>query len=164
MHTHRRPLAHVIPFVADATLRRELLATADELRRRINGLAAAGLDWGPCHGDLTFDNLHLTGTGEFVWYDFDSGGPGWRALDIQGWAAFDPMRRPRGEAFIAGDCVVRPLRAADLAAAPLLTLAQDIWSLSLDLRYHIDPSSDTAVSTFFESAIPPITDRFAQLT
>ena len=74
------------------------------------------------------------------------------------------MRRPRGEAFIAGYRVVRPLRAADLAAAPLLTLTQDIWSLSLDLRYHIDQSSDTAVSTFFESAIPPITDRFAQLT
>lgn len=157
------PLVHVLSFIADAPLREDLLTTADVLRGRIEGLAAVGLDWGPCHGDLTFDNLHLTDDGAFAWYDFDSGGPGWRALDIQGWTVFDPVRQPLGEAFVAGYRTVRPLGEADLTAAPLLTLAQEIWSLSLDLRYHTDQSSDTAVPAFFGSAIPLITDRLALL-
>ncbi len=77
-----RPLAHVAPLVSDIAVRQDLIAVAHEVRERIAGLVADGLDWGPCHGDLTFDNLHLTSENEFVWYDFDSGGPGWRALDL----------------------------------------------------------------------------------
>ncbi len=156
-----RPLAHIIPLVTDATSRRELLAAADVLRNRISALAAQGLDWGPCHGDLTFDNLHLTSEGEFVWYDFDSGGPGWRALDIQGWSAFEPAWRPLGDAFVAGYRAVRPLSDANLAAAPLLTLTQDVWGLSLDLRYHVDRQDDRTLDSHLGTAIGGLIARFA---
>jgi Ser/Thr protein kinase RdoA (MazF antagonist) len=154
-----QPLANIVPLIASETQRRDLLATAHQLRSRITELASHGLDWGPCHGDLTFDNLHLTDTRDFVWYDFDSGGPGWRALDLQGWSAFDPAWRPLSDAFLAGYRAVRPLSAADIAAAPLLTLAQDIWGLSVDLRYRIESQGTSAVRAHLATAIDNLTSQ-----
>ena len=39
---------------------------------------------GRLHGDLTLDNLHVTEDDRIVFFDFDSGGPGWRAQEFQG--------------------------------------------------------------------------------
>ncbi len=158
-----RPLAHILPLVTDASLGSELLATADRIRSRIERLTAYGLDWGPIHGDLTFDNLHLTGTGEFVWYDFDSGGPGWRALDIQGWSVFDRAWHPLGESFVAGYLAVRPLGQADREAAPLLTLAQDVWGLSLDLRYRMVGANEAVIAERLGAEIASLSGRLGQL-
>jgi Ser/Thr protein kinase RdoA (MazF antagonist) len=70
-------------------------------------------------------------------YDLDSGGPGWRAADLQGWAAHNPEHREKWEAFLSGYSTIRPVTAADLLAAPYLDLAWDIWGIKIDLDNRI---------------------------
>ncbi len=61
-----------------------VLGLSKKLRSGISDLDEAGLDWGVCHHDMSLDNVHLTPAGGVIFYDFDSGGPGWRSLDFQG--------------------------------------------------------------------------------
>lgn len=118
------------------------------LAEAITQAAARGLDWGPCHGDLTYDNLHITDDGGFVWYDFDSGGPGWRAVDLQGWVAKDPAMQERQDAFVAGYRTVRHLDDADVAASPLLAAADEYWGVGIDLRYWVQQRGVDAVREY----------------
>lgn len=130
------PMRRILPRITDADVSRSLRHTADTIRERRAALGTNQLDWGPCQGDLTYDNLHLTDDGACVWDDFDSGGPGWRAIDLQGWAAFEPATRPLGDAFPAGYREARPLSAADVAAAPLLAVADAVRGMEIDVRFH----------------------------
>ena len=82
-----QPLQQIMVMAPSDPATSSLAQSAHIIAGRLRPLIDNGLDWGPCHGDVTFDNVHLTDDGSFVWYDFDSGGPGWRALDLQGWAA-----------------------------------------------------------------------------
>lgn len=107
-----------------------LVSLAEKVRARIADLAASGLDWGVCHGDLTLDNLHVTLEGQITFYDFDSGGPGWRASDPCGvlrYAIAD--RNGFWDAFLAGYGEVRPFGPADLAAVPYFAAAYGILDL-----------------------------------
>jgi Ser/Thr protein kinase RdoA (MazF antagonist) len=124
-----------------------------QLGMHLSQAAAGGLDWGPCHGDLTFDNLHLTDDGGFVWYDFDSGGPGWRAIDLQGWAALDPALQERQDAFIAGYRTVRPLHDRDVAASALLAAAEEYHGIGIDLAYRVRRRGPDAVAAYLEEAV-----------
>ncbi len=126
------PLLIVLPLLAEPS---EFLDMATHLKRRIEEFAA--LDWGPVHGDATLDNLHVTEAGEIVLYDFDSGGPGWRASDLQGWAVHQPEYHEKYEAFLEGYASVRPLHEQDLNASPLLTAAWEIWSIGLELERRV---------------------------
>jgi Ser/Thr protein kinase RdoA (MazF antagonist) len=83
------------------------------------------------------DNLHITADGTIILYDFDSGGFGWRASDLQGWAIDHPDYAARWEAFHLGYTHARPLREVDLLAAPYLTLAWDIWALKVELERRV---------------------------
>ena len=127
------PLALALPLVAKPEDRAFLVDIAGQVKEKIILLARAGLDWGPIHGDATLDNLHITSDGEIILFDFDSGGPGWRAADLQGWAAHNAEYAPTWNAFQRGYTSVRPLNVSDLAAAPYLTLTWDIWGLKIDL-------------------------------
>jgi Ser/Thr protein kinase RdoA (MazF antagonist) len=80
------PLKLALPLIDDAEDRLYLQEVAEKVKNRITELDAHRLDWGPIHGDATLDNLHVTDDGQIVLYDFDTGGPGWRAADLQGWA------------------------------------------------------------------------------
>ncbi|MGC4104780.1 MAG: phosphotransferase [Thermomicrobiales bacterium] len=120
---------------------------------RLSQVAAEGLDWGPCHGDLTFDNLHVTEHGGFVWYDFDSGGPGWRAIDLQGWAALDPAMQEWQDAFIAGYRTVRLLDDRDVAASPLLAAAEEYRGIGIDLAYRVRQRGPDVVADYLEEAV-----------
>ncbi|MGC4192949.1 MAG: phosphotransferase [Thermomicrobiales bacterium] len=124
-----------------------------ELGRRLPRSAVDGLDWGPCHGDLTFDNLHITHDGEFVWYDFDSGGPGWRAMDLQGWMALDPAMQERQDAFIAGYRTVRPLHDRNVEASRYLAAALDYQGIGIDLAYRVGSKGAEAVEAFLGDAV-----------
>lgn len=120
---------------------------------RLSQVAAEGLDWGPCHGDLTFDNLHLTEDGEFVWYDFDSGGPGWRAVDLQGWVATDPLMQECQDAFVAGYRTVRPLADRDVAASGILATALEFHGIGIDLIYRIRPRGQEEIAIFLAEMV-----------
>lgn len=132
------PLALVLPLIGPPKDRAFLGNVAAQVREKITSLARAGLDWGPIHGDATLDNLHVTPDGEVVLFDFDSGGPGWRAADLQGWAVRGTDEHAQTwNAFQSGYTAVRALKPSDLAAAPYLTLAWDIWGLKIDLERRI---------------------------
>jgi len=140
-----------------------LSSAAAGIVAQIEALQQAELDWGPCHGDVTFDNVHLTSRGEFIWYDFDSGGPGWRAIDLQGWAARHPEHDVRFRAFIEGYQSVRPLAPQDIEAAPYVHLAQEIWGIFVVLYRHIAPAGAEAMTAHFTSEIERINARLDQL-
>ena len=133
-HLTDRPLDLIESLDVDAADRHSPTDLGAVLRARITELAERGLDWGPCHGDLTFDNVHTTDAGETVWYDFDSGGPGWRAIDLQGWALALPECHADWHAFLDGYRAVRPLNDTDVLAAPLVWLAKKLWGVEVDIR------------------------------
>lgn len=132
------PLTRVAPLLTRQEDRDFLQALADRVKARMAALAGEGLDRGPVHGDASLDNLHVA-DGKVILYDFDSGGTGWRAMDLQGWAAGRAEYRERWAAFQRGYSSIRPMRRADLEAAPLLTIATDIWGIGIDLDRRILP-------------------------
>jgi Ser/Thr protein kinase RdoA (MazF antagonist) len=139
------PLALVQALDIDDSIKQSLLGSAAWFRAEIETRARAGLDWGVCHGDLTFDNLHITGAGRFVWYDFDSGGMGWRAIDLQGWAFGNPVWSAHWHAFQEGYRESRPISESDMAAAPYLFAAQEIWGIKVDLERRVIARGSAAV-------------------
>ncbi len=153
------PLALALPLVAKPEDWAFLVDIAAQVQEKITSLARAGLDWGPIHGDATLDNLHVTPNGEIILYDFDSGGLGWRAADLQGWAAHNAEYSSKRKAFQKGYARVRPLNAADLAAAPYLTLAWDIWGLKIDLDHRILAQGRERTTQYLEEQVAFIRER-----
>lgn len=106
-----------------------LVALAEKVRRRVATLAPE-LDWGPCHGDLSLDNLHIAEDGKIILYDFDSGGPGWRASDPYGVYRYAREGElPLWEPFLRGYRELRTFGAAELSAVPYFAAAYAIESL-----------------------------------
>jgi Ser/Thr protein kinase RdoA (MazF antagonist) len=154
------PLALVAPLVADADDRRFLTDLAARVRKAILELDAEGLDRGPIHGDATLDNLHMTAAGEIVLYDFDSGGPGWRAADLQGWAAAGGAEyTEKWDAFRGGYQEIRPLAPADLRAAPYLTIAWDFWGMKIDLDHRILRAGPERTDAYLREQIGLLRER-----
>jgi Ser/Thr protein kinase RdoA (MazF antagonist) len=158
-HLIAQPIAFIETIPGNHQAKSTLRSIADDLSAAITSLAEQGLDWGPCHGDLTFDNVHHTAEGKTVWYDFDSGGPGWRAIDLQGWAATMPDRQKDWQAFLAGYQEVRPLNERDIAAAPYLHLAQDVWSVQLDLQHRVIARGPEAISQLLAERCDELVSR-----
>lgn len=105
-----------------------------DLVERAAGLAAdrlAGLlpdlEQGVRHGDVTLDNLLLTGDGMII-YDFDQAGPGPLVDDLTGVAGTDLW-----PAFLAGYRTVRKLDDDQLAALPWLRIAVTLEHLDFHL-------------------------------
>jgi len=136
-HLIDEPLALAATHFARAEERDILADVAGRVKERISELSSEGLDWGPIHGDATLDNLHVTADGELFLYDLDSGGPGWRAADLQGWAAHSTEHREKWEAFQRGYSDIRPLTPVDLLAAPCLSIAWEIWGIRIDLERRV---------------------------
>jgi Ser/Thr protein kinase RdoA (MazF antagonist) len=132
-----QPVALATPLLFHSHERAWLAQLASTVKDRIAAYTAAGLDWGPIHGDATLDNLHITEDGSIILYDFDLAGQGWRAADLQGWAAINPEYHSRWDAFQRGYSRVRLLPEIDRAAAPYLTLAWDICAIQIDLERRI---------------------------
>src|SRR5262245_2819377 len=129
------PMAAIGPLLwhrpADWGNLREL---AEMLRSRITELAQHGLNWGPCHGDISSSNLFITDTHATTFFDFDCCGMGWRAFEIGGVQALEHHSyRQEGiwANFLKGYMEVRPLRDIDVKAAPLFAAVVVIWSMGL---------------------------------
>ena len=133
-----RPLQMVLPMLGDRIKDAAYLQhLGDRLKNRLSALSRKGLDWGPIYGDASLDNLHVVNDDKVILYDFDSGGPGWRASDLQGWAIGFPEYQERYAAFLNGYRQVRPINDQDIEASWFLVLAWDIWGLKIDLERRI---------------------------
>jgi len=136
-----QPLRAIRPFLAHRPADwAYVVSLSERVRAGILALAAEGLDWGVCHQDMTLDNVHVTPDGRVIFYDFDSGGPGWRSLDLQGiyeYALYN--RNDHWDAFHCGYSEVRQLGRADLAAIPYFVLAYAFWGTHMAIfrsRWH----------------------------
>ena len=116
-----RPLAAIRPFLAHRPGDWAYLeGLAARLRQRAIKAAAAGRDWGVCHGDFGAKNLHITNGQTLTVFDFDRCGPGWRAFDfalIQ-WGAMGSHKSAMWPFFLKGYTATRRLAAGDVLAVP----------------------------------------------
>jgi Ser/Thr protein kinase RdoA (MazF antagonist) len=135
--TVTRPAAVIAPFPDEAG--RDALRRLTERMTAVLGAADGHLTTGFCHGDLNCQNLHFVGESATA-IDFDCCAWGWRAFELAGFA--------RGVAYLskpgdAADALIaaqldgyrshRPIAPADLAALPVMLLAQRLWVVSLHL-------------------------------
>jgi Ser/Thr protein kinase RdoA (MazF antagonist) len=158
------PLQLIVPLLQQSEERAFLTDLADRVRDRIGAFVSAGLEWGPIHNDATLDNLHLTADGDVVLFDFDSGGPGWRAADLQGWTVTDPAYAEKGEAFQSGYSGVRSLEMLDIQAAPTLTLATDIWGLKIDLENRVLAQGAERTQVYLRDQLSRLRERERQIS
>lgn len=152
------PLTLVLPLCPPAD-RAFLEAVGEQLRTFLQ----QPLDFGPVHGDATLDNLHVTESGEIVLFDFDSGGPGWRAEDLQGWTRWSDAFTERGDAFRAGYASVRPLPELEINAAPYLQLAVELWGLQVELERRVLKQGHDATQAFLQTQLATLREHKARL-
>ena len=161
-----QPSDLVASLLKERAERARFLDLVEEIGSAIQKYVSRGLDWGPCHGDLTLDNLHVTDDGRIVFYDFDSGGPGWRAGDLPGWAKVHPEIADadmRAQAFLRGYQSIRRLSNADIEAAPYLYLAFEIWGMEIDLQKRVIAQGHDAVRQYLATSIANLRLRANQL-
>ena len=130
--------------------------TAVALGTRLAGfLAAADLDHGVCHMDLTLDNVHLSGD-ELTVFDFDSAGLCWRAVEPHGVLTFS---RSCFDAWLAGYRTVRDFAAADEKAVSAFAVIGDLrlvaWKLGVAASSRGEPQLSAA-------ELPAVVDRWLE--
>jgi Ser/Thr protein kinase RdoA (MazF antagonist) len=129
------PLQTVLPFLAhrpdDQTYVQRL---AEKLRAGAEALPLDQLQTGYCHGDFHGGNAHMNDDKVVTFFDFDCGGPGWRAYDI---AVFRWSRRLASNedthwpAFLQGYREHRAIADLDLLATPWFVAIRHLWLLGL---------------------------------
>jgi Ser/Thr protein kinase RdoA (MazF antagonist) len=129
-HLLSEPLMAIRPLLRHRPADLDYIETlAASVRREVAALPLGAMDRGFCHGDFHGDNAHIDGE-KVTLFDFDCGGPGWRAYDI---AVFrwrwgdDEAGDARWTAFLEGYRSLRRIGEADLAAVPLFVVARAIW-------------------------------------
>lgn len=132
-HLIDRPLATVLPLLTDRPEDAVFLADLGaRARAHLVSLTAEGLAIGLCHGDLHGHNSHLAG-GVWTHFDFDCGGPGWRAYDLAvfWWSlSLEKKSADVWEAFLDGYGRER-LTPTEWKALPWFVVARTLWSLGL---------------------------------
>lgn len=105
-----------------------LVEIAEEVRARAERIPLAALDWGPCHGDIDWKNLHVAEDHSITLFDFDSGGPGWRSFDL---ATFRIRAADEvvWNGFLEGYREERPVSDQDLDAIPLFMVMLRVYML-----------------------------------
>ena len=160
-----KPLPQILSSLTNDDDKQFFVSFSEILAQKISDFAQLGLDFGPIHGDATLDNLHVSGNGTVTWYDFDSGGPGWRAYDLQGWALLEniPDFLEKREAFLKGYQEIRSISTNDLAASPYLHAASELWGFGLDLNRQTLEGAKSIAPTFITERVAAIRNRQAQL-
>lgn len=138
-HLITEPLALVRPLLAETpALWQELEDIAARVHGRLSPLLPE-LEWGACHGDLHRSNARIGPSGQVRLFDFDCGGPGWRAYDLavywwsqaSGGSSSLEAAEEAWRAFVTAYQGRRVLGVADLEAAPHFVMARSIWFVGL---------------------------------
>lgn len=132
-HLLEQPLRTIQPFAEETGHWPFYRSLADRLRARVQAVTP-DLTWGLCHGDLHGHNLHKDEAGRLTLFDFDCGGPGFRAYDlaVYRWAVGRHAKDlAPWEAFLASYQGLRPIAPADLAIIPTFVAIRNLWLLGL---------------------------------
>ncbi len=148
-----RPLSEAKEYIERNEQKEIFWEIVNKTKAKINELSTEGLDWGVCHGDMSLDNVHITEANEFIFYDFDSGGMGWRAGDLQGWAAQSPEYQAKWDNFLKGYREIRDLNDRDIEAAPYLTIAWELWGMGVNLNQRVIKQGDEAINRHIDQLI-----------
>ncbi len=132
-HLLEQPLRTIEPYAKELGLWQFYADLGDRLRRHVSAVADQ-LEQGICHGDLHGHNVHKAEDGALTLFDFDCGGPGWRAYDLSvyRWAVgrhaknLDPW-----DAFLKGYSTLREVRQPDLQIIPVFVGIRNFWLLGL---------------------------------
>jgi Ser/Thr protein kinase RdoA (MazF antagonist) len=126
-----RPLASIRPFLQPRPDDwAYLMGRAAGLRSQIEQLAS-GLDWGFCHGDYHWWNVHFADDLAPTVFDFDLCGPGWRAYDLAT-VRWNARRRPDvWPEVLRAYAERRRIGEADLAAIPAFVAFREIWLMGV---------------------------------
>ncbi len=154
-HLLDAPLASIEPFLGSQPDHWRYLADlSEQLKASLASLPLPELEWGVCHGDLHNGNLHEA-TGDFTLFDFDCGGPGWRAYDLAvfRWAATRRVKRP-WTWFLQGYRSMRTLAPIDAQAVPIFVMIRQVWWLGLSTANAHDLGGDGRLPpAFFEQHV-----------
>jgi Ser/Thr protein kinase RdoA (MazF antagonist) len=159
-HLIAKPLNVVLPLLshrpADATF------VQDIARVLHSGIAAQSesLEWGYCHGDFA-GNAHQDVDGSLRVFDFDCGGPGWRAYDLAVCRLFSDIGG-LWEEFCAGYQEIRPITAATHSAIPWFLVVRQFWRIGL-FATHLPRLTGMPVDdAFFDQHLTILRERIAK--
>jgi Ser/Thr protein kinase RdoA (MazF antagonist) len=134
-HLLDTPLRAILPILENLPAERtDLLNIVQKLKEHMSNLSIEKLEWGACHGDLHGFNAHITKDRQVISFDFDCGGPGWRAYDIAVFCwrrALLQQDEKLWEAFLRGYTQHRAIGPLDIAAVPLFVALRQIWLIGL---------------------------------
>lgn len=154
-HLLDAPMASIEPFLGSQPEHwRYLAELAQQLKASLASMPLSELEWGICHGDLHTGNLHEA-AGDFTLFDFDCGGPGWRAYDLAvfRWAATRRAKRP-WTWFLQGYRSMRSLSPLDAQAVPIFVVIRQIWWLGLQTANAHDWGGDGRLApAFFDQQV-----------
>lgn len=159
-HLITQPMANLRPLLTDFPEQAEALeAIAERTDASLNALAP-NLSWGPCHGDLHEVNARLH-QGQVSVFDFDCGGPGYRAYDlaVYWWSQVTHSGKSPEEsqavwdAFLSAYQALRPLTEADLLALPHFVTARSLWFMGLMAGRVQEFGTETLGQPFFDFGV-----------
>src|SRR5262249_32057521 len=110
------------------------------------------LDWGPLHGDVSLDNVHVFEDGGIAVFDLENCGTGWRSADISA-----PRQGLVWPHFHAGYRERRTLSAEEVKAAEWFAVPTAIDNL----RWHLLVRSGYAGVEFVEQEMSSTTSTCA---
>lgn len=113
-------------------LYREIETVGERLKAILADLDVGPNGYGLIHADIHQDNLHVTSTGDIVFFDFDHCGYGWRAYDLA--SLYPPPEATpedwqRRTAYIDGYNAVRTLCPDERRAIPAFAACRVLWDI-----------------------------------
>jgi Ser/Thr protein kinase RdoA (MazF antagonist) len=169
-HLLLRPITALAPYLTerghDLTYLRRL---ADDIREAVVEFDDRGMARGLCHGDAVSANGHIDPRGEFMLFDFDSAGAGWRAYDVATFRwemlhSFDRLRADeRFEAFLEGYRELRGLPRVDEDAVPSFVAAHEIWRMGVRAVQTADEGSGTLDTAYFDRSVNFLHDWYKEM-
>ncbi len=135
-HLLEHPMSAIEPIVSKQGNWPFLTRLAERLRTEIRSREGV-LVRGVCHGDLHGYNVHRDTNGTLTLFDFDCGGPGWRAYDlaVYRWAVdLHAKTREPWDEFMNAYYTERDLPQVDLEAIPAFVAIRTIWLLGLQVE------------------------------
>jgi len=143
-HLLEEPLKIIEPFLLHRKSDLDYLRkTTNALRSKIFEMdSSLKLNYGICHGDFHYGNVHFDMNGDITVFDFDCFGSGWRAYDLsvflwscvsqEKWEPKDLEKRMLlWEAFIENYASIRTISDNEVKASFVFVAIRHIWVLGL---------------------------------